>query len=163
MEFKNQNNKRYDVSVTGFGCPALVSKELSVEMQDFVTTVIVDSDVIPRMSAATIANVVLDVMEYDWVDMGRRDVQQALEEISSSSGVITKVMSMVDDILERDGRGISGSRAPCDFFGEIDVTRTMLDDHTIDSGYRRIFLDLMREVMEDPHFRFEEHSKDQKR
>jgi len=63
----------------------------------------------------------------------------------------------------RDGRGISGSRAPCDFFGEIDVTRTMLDDHTIDSGYRRIFLDLMREVMEDPHFRFEEHSKDQKR
>jgi len=54
----------------------------------------------------------------------------------------------------RDGSGISGAHVPCDFFNEIDIARTMLDDHLISSGYRKIFLTLMRDFHKDDHFSF---------
>ncbi len=38
---------------------------------------------------------------------------------------------------------------------KIDVSRTMVDDHLISSGYRRIFLSLMRDFHKDDHFSFE--------
>jgi hypothetical protein len=41
------------------------------------------------------------------------------------------------------------------FILQIDVARTMVDDHLISSGYRRIFLNLMRDFTQDDHFSFE--------
>mmetsp|Transcript_3725 Transcript_3725/g.7899 ORF Transcript_3725/g.7899 Transcript_3725/m.7899 type:complete len:195 (+) Transcript_3725:2484-3068(+) len=55
----------------------------------------------------------------------------------------------------RDGSGIDGTYVPCTFFNEIDVARTMVNDHLISSGYRRIFLNLMRDFHRDDHFSFE--------
>jgi len=55
----------------------------------------------------------------------------------------------------RDGSGISGSYVPCTFFNEIDIARTMIEDHLISSGYRKIFLNLMRDFHKDDHFSFE--------
>jgi hypothetical protein len=51
---------------------------------------------------------------------------------------------------------ISASYVNCDFFNEIDVARTMIDDHLISSGYRRIFLELERSSRGDDHFSFED-------
>jgi len=55
----------------------------------------------------------------------------------------------------QDGRSVSGSYAPCTFFDELDVARTMVDDHLIKRGYRRLFLELMREYHDDDHFAFD--------
>ena len=55
----------------------------------------------------------------------------------------------------QDGRSVSGSYAPCTFFDELDITRTMLDDHMIKRGYHRLFLELMREYHDDDHFAFD--------
>lgn len=55
----------------------------------------------------------------------------------------------------QDGRSVSGSYAPCTFFDELDISRTMLDDHLIKRGYRRLFLELMREHHDDDHFSFD--------
>jgi len=55
----------------------------------------------------------------------------------------------------RDGSGISGTYVPCNFFQEIDVAWTMIEDHLISSGYRKIFLSLMRDFHKDDHFSFE--------
>lgn len=55
----------------------------------------------------------------------------------------------------RDGSGIDGTYVPCTFFDEIDVARTMVDDHLISSGYRKIFLNMMRDFHKDDHFSFE--------
>ena len=65
MEFNDSDN--IDVEVVGFGCPALLSKDLCEQLDDYVTTVIVDDDVVPRLSAPTVINALLDVMEYDYV------------------------------------------------------------------------------------------------
>jgi hypothetical protein len=38
----------------------------------------------------------------------------------------------------------------------LDVTRTMKDDHLVDAGYRRIFLQAMRQYTRDFHYSFEQ-------
>ena len=41
------------------------------------------------------------------------------------------------------------------FSSNIDVARTMVDDHLISSGYRKIFLNMMRDFHKDDHFSFD--------
>jgi pimeloyl-ACP methyl ester carboxylesterase len=187
------DKKNLDVNVVGFGCPALLSKELSESASDYITTVICDSDVIPRMSGATVANIALDIMEYDRYPKLQRDAKLALDDLAENlPDLVTDdrkktVVDYIDSASEelrkkllkpkteervppvlfppgkcvhfyRDGHSISGSIAPCTFFGEIDVTRTMVDDHLISTGYGKIFLDLMRVYHDDENFRFEDRS-----
>jgi len=165
----------FNVKVVGFGCPALLSEDLSKEVEPYVTTVISDADMIPRSSSATLANLVVDVVEFDWRARATRDVQEALDHLTQrfpyllNSNDAAYATSLVNSGLEsyvsvvaetkeraqpvlfppgkclhlyRDGRGVSCSYVPATFFSELDVTRTMLDDHLI-SGYDRIFKDLL--------------------
>jgi hypothetical protein len=185
------DNKNIAAEVIGFGCPALLSKSLSEETMDYITTVIADSDLIPRTSGATITNFLLNVMEYNWIPNAKRDIDHAFEELLRvspgilSTSSIDNMTSMVNTMLQsyvaptikpattdrvkpilfppgrcihiyRDGSGVSGCVSPCTFFGEIDMSRRMIQDHKIKSGYRQIFLELMRQVHDDPHFKFEE-------
>lgn len=106
MEFRDEPN--IDVEVVGFGSPALVSKDLSEEMKDFMTTVVADDDVVSRLSAATVINALLDVMEFDFVPSARRDIEHALEELQRqypkivTSERIDKVVSdFIDPLLEK--------------------------------------------------------------
>jgi hypothetical protein len=55
----------------------------------------------------------------------------------------------------RDGFGLSGAIVPCTFFNELDVNRRMVHDHLFATGYRPIFLDLMRQYTNDQFFQFE--------
>jgi len=180
-----------NAKVIGFGCPSLLSQELAKSTQPFITTVVADADMIPRMNGATIGNKLLDIMEYDWIPRARRDIVHALEEVQRvapallNESSVEYIMDTVDSWLEtyvkptipspttnraenilyppgtcihfyRDGAGITGSETPCTFFNELDVSRTMIDDHLIDQGYRRIFLEVMRQYKRDHHFSFEE-------
>lgn len=65
MEFNDEDFIEPDV--VGFGSPALLSRELSEEMQDYMTTVVADDDCVPRLSAPTVVNTLLDIMEFDYV------------------------------------------------------------------------------------------------
>jgi len=195
MEMKDKENM--DVTVIGFGCPALVSEELSESTTDYITTVICDSDVVPRTSGATLANVALDVMEFDRYPKLLRDIQEAIDALGEYSPKIATearrkeameyVNSLSADIKKkllkpkteervapvlfppgkcvhfyRDGHSISGNISPATFFGEIDITRTMVDDHLITTGYGKMFLDLMRLYHDDEHFSFDDDKKKSK-
>ena len=189
MEFNN--HAMIQAEVVGFGCPSLLSRELAEQVKPFVTTVICDSDCIPRMNGVTIANKLLDIMEYDWIPDARRDILHALEELRRVAPSLVNessteyLMTTIDSWLElyvkptiqtpttlraenvlyppgtcihffRDGVGVTASESPCTFFHDVDVTRTMLQDHLIDAGYRRIFLQVMRQYTRDHHFSFEQ-------
>ena len=56
--------------------------------------------------------------------------------------------------IYRDGVGVSACEVPCDFFKEIDVTRTMVDDHLTVPGYDKLLTELMRAHLSDSKFRF---------
>lgn len=75
----NEDEKSIDANVVGFGCPALLSKELSESASSYVTTIISDSDMIPRLSGPTLINAVFDIMSYDWIEKGLIDLQNGLE------------------------------------------------------------------------------------
>ena len=210
--FEEHGSDNVDVSahVIGFGCPAVLSKELSMATKEYITTVVADADFIPRMNGATLVNLLLDVTRFDYQKQAQRDVEQALRAAKSRLALgldeddIQTVMGYVSSGLEkianpmappsvdksttedklpattkeednkvqeqlpivlfppgecihfyRDGSGISGSYVPCTFFDEIDIARTCVDDHLISSGYRRIFLSLMRDFTKDDHFSFD--------
>lgn len=182
IEFND--NPKIEASAIGFGCPALLSKE--VAEVDFITTVVSDSDVVPRMSGASVRNAILDIMTYDFADVAYRDVQELIRVLRLSDDFEMKVLSYIRNMLDesikpfteqmdrdfgerlnpilippgkcihfyRDGFGFSGRHTPCKFFDSLDITRTMLDDHLTPQGYHRSMLLFMRDATNDIHFRF---------
>mmetsp|Transcript_12593 Transcript_12593/g.27171 ORF Transcript_12593/g.27171 Transcript_12593/m.27171 type:complete len:249 (-) Transcript_12593:39-785(-) len=226
----SKNEIKISAHVIGFGCPATLSQSLSLATKSFITSIVADADFIPRMSGASLVNLLLDVKKFDYRSQAERDVKQALRELQSrfmgtpedpslpgkrpksklafeiDGDDIQTVMKYVHRGLEkvaspslmekstkeplndgiqndtkedggevekmepvlfppgecihfyRDGSGISGTYVPCNFFNEIDVARTMIEDHLISSGYRKIFLNLMRDFHKDDHFSFESKS-----
>lgn len=150
-----------DVEVVGFGCPALLSKDLA-KKYTFITTVVNDSDCIPRTSAATVTNLLLSLVEFNWIPYAKKDVQHALCELQRVNPAIftdefvgqiqNTIEPLMDEHLDpliekdvknraqpelfppgqiihlyRDGRGISACYVPNTFFGELDVSRRMID------------------------------------
>mmetsp|Transcript_37693 Transcript_37693/g.53158 ORF Transcript_37693/g.53158 Transcript_37693/m.53158 type:complete len:564 (-) Transcript_37693:56-1747(-) len=171
-----------DASAVAFGCPALLSWELSQSAKDYITTVVTDSDVIPRMSGASISNMFLDVMSFDWTNKALEDIGMVLDyfNVPNCDGLLKWANETFDREdrpffptitkerrkpvlfppgtcihLYRDGIGFSGTYTPCSFFDQIDVTRTMVDDHLIPTGYHRAFLDLLRDSKKDLNFDFD--------
>ena len=67
-----------EVEAVGFGCPSLLSRELSTSTKDYITTVVNDADIVPRMSGASMHNLMLDLIEYDWTDDALEDVEFTL-------------------------------------------------------------------------------------
>jgi len=97
------DDPRFEVEVVGFGCPAVVSKELA-EASTYITSVVNDWDVVPRLSGISAVNLFLDIMDYDWHSYAKRDIRALLEEIqrrhsSIPKEVVDQVMTYVGDIL----------------------------------------------------------------
>jgi hypothetical protein len=216
MEFND--HKKFDVRVVGFGCPALLTEDLAAKasyitvrnlsgcgmlvrslrpmppiltLYDHTQTVVNDADMVPRMSGISVANLLLDLLQFDWYAYAERDGTEAVEALHQSQpflfnkDLLSKALDMLSPNLKsfaatkvqpkteerkdvalfppgqcihiyRDGVGFAANVVPNKFFGEIDVTRRMLDDHLIHSGYEQTFLQLMRQHTGDHNFRFDE-------
>jgi hypothetical protein len=161
----------------GFGCPALLSLELGRSTKDYITTVVSDADVVPRTSGASLANMLLDVMSYDWTSKGMEDVEQLLDFLNDTVPFEIPKKSIMDWVeagveknekpffgkvqkdrlpmvlyppgtcihLFRDGSGYTGTYTPCEFFDEIEFSRTLVEDHLIPPGYHRAMVGMLRE------------------
>jgi hypothetical protein len=73
-----------EATCVGFGCPALLTKEISEEFQSRITTVVCDADCVPRMSKISVSNLMLDVMSNDWTDMALEDVKQLVHVLQEN-------------------------------------------------------------------------------
>jgi hypothetical protein len=94
-----------DVQVVGFGCPALLSKELAQEAESYITTVIADDDFCPRLSSATMMNAIIDIGSYNWIPYARRDIEDVVDQVQSflpmvvTDGNKKRIMSILDETL----------------------------------------------------------------
>lgn len=178
MEFR-----QYDwiaVESLGFGCPSLLSHELSEATKDYVTTVVADSDIIPRMSGASMANLLLNLIEFDWTDSALDDLDFTFDRAKGTfpfgnlfpdkGAVLDWAKEHIEKDIKpkvgkekrerisnvlippgiclhfyRDGVGYSGVYTPCSFFDNIDISRTLIDDHLILRGYHRALVSVMRD------------------
>jgi hypothetical protein len=173
-----------EVESVGFGCPSLLSRELSEASKDYVTTVVADSDIIPRMSGASMANLLLDLIEFDWTKMALDDVDFTIERakatlpfghlLPSKDVILDWVKTHIERDVKpklkhdkrnrvshilippgdcvhfyRDGIGYSGVYTPCTFFDNVDVSRTLVDDHLVVPGYHRALISIIRDLEND--------------
>lgn len=115
MEFNNEKGLFYSpkikAKVIGFGCPALVSEELAKKSANYITTVVNDSDVVPRMSGISVANMLINVLEFDWREYAKKDIQITLNELERSqpllfrvSGTRKTMQNLVESLLEKYGK-----------------------------------------------------------
>lgn len=187
MEFND--HEWIQVESVGFGCPSLLSRELSEASKDFITTVVADSDIIPRMSGASMANLLLDLIDFDWTEMALDDIDFTFERAKNTFAFghllpsrdkildwaktyiereikpklqkekrkrISNVLIPPGDCIHfyRDGIGYSGVFTPCTFFDNVDVSRTLVDDHLVVPGYHRALVSTMRDWENDFNFDF---------
>ena len=75
---------KIEAKSVGFGCPPILSKDLSESVKDSITSVVCGSDVVPRMSGATISNFIMEATSYQYSDMALIDVKQVLEAIDDN-------------------------------------------------------------------------------
>lgn len=100
-----------EAKAVGFGCPPVLSKELSESTKDYITTVVCDSDAVPRMSGATISNVLMKVMSQSYTEMALVDVEQVIRAVEENTfikaseqqkrGIVDYIKKEVDDDFER--------------------------------------------------------------
>jgi hypothetical protein len=102
MEFNDHDF--IDVSAVGFGCPALVSPELSEKYSDIITTVVSDADIVPRMSGSSLANLKLETMKFDYTDMARSDFDGFMENLTKDlqfgKSTVQKQMEQLNKVIE---------------------------------------------------------------
>ena len=78
-----------EVKVIGFGCPALLSENLARDAS-YITTIVNDADVVPRLSGISVTNLLLDIMSFDWMEYVQRDIQFTLNELQQRHSRIFK-------------------------------------------------------------------------
>jgi hypothetical protein len=100
-----------EAEAIGFGTPSLLSRELAESAEEYITTVVSDDDIIPRLNDITVANAVLDLMEHDWTPLARRDIEHAFREIQRRRpGLMTD--STLDDAMALVNAGIERFAKP---------------------------------------------------
>ena len=78
-----------EVKVIGFGCPALLSENLARDAS-YITTIVNDADVVPRLSGISVTNLLLDMMSFNWMEYVQRDLQFTLNELQQRHSRIFK-------------------------------------------------------------------------
>lgn len=76
-----------EVEAVGFGCPALLSRELSESTKAYITTVVADADIVPRMSGASMFNAIVDLIGFNWTAMARDDFRFTMDRIDETTPI----------------------------------------------------------------------------
>ncbi|KAK9993494.1 hypothetical protein SO802_023197 [Lithocarpus litseifolius] len=86
------------VSAVGYATPPCVSRELAENCSDFVTTVVMQDDIVPRLSAASLTRLRNEILQTDWMSVIEK------EDWKNVIGLVTnakQVVSSVQDIARK--------------------------------------------------------------
>ncbi|KAJ4822112.1 hypothetical protein Tsubulata_002836 [Turnera subulata] len=86
------------VSAVGYATPPCVSRELAESCSDYVTTVVMQDDIIPRLSVASLARLRNEILQTDWMSVVEKD------DWKSVVGLVTnakQVVSSVQDVAHK--------------------------------------------------------------
>ncbi|XP_042458975.1 diacylglycerol lipase-beta-like isoform X2 [Zingiber officinale] len=80
------------VSAVGFATPPCVSKELAESCASYVTTVVLQDDVIPRLSVVALAKLRNQILETDWMSvLGKEDWKGMFDLVANAKQVVSSV------------------------------------------------------------------------
>ncbi|KAK8945130.1 hypothetical protein KSP39_PZI008674 [Platanthera zijinensis] len=83
------------VSAVGFGTPPCVSKELAESCVNYVSTVVLQDDIVPRLSVASLARLRNEILETDWMTiLEMEDWKGILGLVTNAKLVVTSVQDV---------------------------------------------------------------------
>ncbi|OMO78447.1 Lipase, class 3 [Corchorus capsularis] len=83
------------VSAVGFATPPCVSKELAESCSDFVTNIIMQDDIVPRLSAASLARLRTEILETDWMSVVEKaDWKGVIDLVTNAKQVVSSVQDV---------------------------------------------------------------------
>ncbi|KAJ8899389.1 hypothetical protein K2173_018363 [Erythroxylum novogranatense] len=86
------------VSAVGYATPPCVSKECAESCSDFVTTVVMQDDIVPRLNTASLSRLRGEILQTDWTTLVEK------EDWKSVVGLVTnakQVVSSVQDVARK--------------------------------------------------------------
>ncbi|GMH30828.1 hypothetical protein Nepgr_032671 [Nepenthes gracilis] len=89
------------VHAVGYATASCVSKELAESCSDYVTTVVMQDDIIPRLSMASLARLRNEVVQTDWTSvLEKEDWKSLLELVTNAKQVVSSVQDIARKVAD---------------------------------------------------------------
>lgn len=83
------------VTAVGYATPPCVSKEIAESCSDYVSTVVMQDDIIPRLSAASLARLRNEILQTDWMSVvEKEDWKSVIDLVANAKQVVTSVQDV---------------------------------------------------------------------
>lgn len=86
------------VSAVAYATPPCVSRELAESCSDFVTTVVMQDDIVPRLSVASLTRLRNEILQTDWTSIIEKEDWKSIMELVSNA---KQVVSSVQDVARK--------------------------------------------------------------
>ncbi|XVF21617.1 hypothetical protein REPUB_Repub12eG0105800 [Reevesia pubescens] len=89
------------VSAVGYATPPCVSKELAEACSDFVTTIVMQDDIVPRLSAASLVRLRNEILQTDWMSMVEKaDWKSVVDLVTNAKLVVSSVQDVARKLAD---------------------------------------------------------------
>ncbi|KAF8675224.1 hypothetical protein HU200_047892 [Digitaria exilis] len=83
------------ISAVGFGTPPCISKEAAESCASYVSTVVLQDDIIPRLSAASLARLRNEILKTDWVSvLEKEDLRHIVDIVTNAKLVVSSIQDV---------------------------------------------------------------------
>ncbi|KAG0542912.1 hypothetical protein BDA96_02G144800 [Sorghum bicolor] len=83
------------ISAVGFGTPPCISKEAAESCAGYVSTVVLQDDIIPRLSAASLARLRNEILKTDWVSvLEKEDLKHIVDIVTNAKLVVSSIQDV---------------------------------------------------------------------
>ncbi|XP_059300844.1 uncharacterized protein LOC132053053 [Lycium ferocissimum] len=86
------------VSAVGYATPPCVSRELAESCSEYVTTVVMQDDIIPRLSTASLTRLRNEILQTNWVSVLQKEDWRGVVDLFTNA---KQVVSSVQDVARR--------------------------------------------------------------
>uniref|UniRef100_A0A1J3G9G3 Sn1-specific diacylglycerol lipase alpha n=1 Tax=Noccaea caerulescens TaxID=107243 RepID=A0A1J3G9G3_NOCCA len=89
------------ISAVGYATPPCVSKDLAENCSEFVTTIVMQDDIIPRLSTASLARLRDEILQTDWTSViEKEEWKSVLDLVTNAKQVVTSVQDAARKVSE---------------------------------------------------------------
>ncbi|KAG8050234.1 hypothetical protein GUJ93_ZPchr0009g2369 [Zizania palustris] len=89
------------ISAVGFGTPPCVSREIAQSCASYVSTVVLQDDIIPRLSAASLARLRTEILKTDWVSvLEKEDLKHIVDIVTNAKLVVSSIQDVARKLAD---------------------------------------------------------------
>ncbi|KAL1826000.1 hypothetical protein ACET3Z_012778 [Daucus carota] len=89
------------VSAIGYATPACISRELADSCSEYVTTIVMQDDIIPRLSVASLTRLRNEILQTDWTSvLEKEDWKNVVDMFTNAKQVVTSVQDVARKLVE---------------------------------------------------------------